>query len=128
MEDVSLCLNCDKKKVAENFFIKAGLKREWKLVRDKFPDLVKESEEEREFKDSDPKQKIQILKEKILEEAVELYFAEGECNVSDLADIQELSIALVKAFDIPQWEIEKVRKEKLLEKGAYDKGFLMKLK
>ena len=45
MEDIKLCLNCDKKVIAEAFFKKAGMNRKFKLVRDKFPDLVKEAGE-----------------------------------------------------------------------------------
>jgi len=126
-KDISLCLNCDKKKIAENFFKKAGINRKYKLVRDKFPDLVKKAGEKREFSKCSQKEYIQILKEKILEEAIELYLAQGECNESDLADIQELIYAIIKEFNISKAKLDNIRQGKVKEKGKYTKGFLMKL-
>jgi len=65
------------------------------------------------------------LRQKLIEEAHEIVGAtDRESLIEELADVQEVIIALAKHHKIQSSEFECVRKKKLLESGGFTKGHL----
>jgi predicted house-cleaning noncanonical NTP pyrophosphatase (MazG superfamily) len=71
-----------------------------KLVRDRIPEIIRESGNECEFVIlSDPEYR-QALRQKLIEEAAEAAAADEDDLVAELADLSEVMDALMASFDI----------------------------
>lgn len=93
-----------------------------KLVRDKIPEILDErglSYEKRVA--SLEEYKLELIK-KLKEEVDE--FIEANGSPSELADVIEVVLALKKLPDYT--EVEKLREEKLKERGGFEKRLIVK--
>ena len=93
-----------------------------KLVRDKIPEIIEAEGKNCTVEKVFGKKKLSYLYKKLLEEAEELIDAG---SVEELADVQEVINAIAKELNISLEELEKVRKQKTLERGSFEKGIVL---
>ena len=94
-----------------------------KLVRDKIPDIIKEKDNKTcttEILDDD--KYLEELNRKLQEELKE-YLESGE--VEELADLEEVLRAILKAKKVDYNNFEKIRKDKVEKRGAFDKKIFL---
>lgn len=96
-----------------------------KLVRDRIPEIIfqrtglptkglRTADNDKEYWD--------FLCKKLMEEAAE-HAADG--SPEELADVLEVVHAMLRTQGLDMSDIEKVRKKKALERGAFDARFIM---
>lgn len=99
-----------------------------KLVRDKIPQII-ESNEKRKANVStatDDKKYLEYLLKKLIEEADEVrHHADKEDLIKELADLKELTLAIMKLCDIKEDDIEKIRMIKKEKNGAFEKRYIL---
>lgn len=94
-----------------------------KLVRDKIPEIIREKDNKTcttEILDDD--KYLEELNRKLQEELKE-YLESGE--VEELADLEEVLRAILKAKKIDYNNFEKIRKDKVEKRGAFDKKIFL---
>ncbi|MFD1020951.1 phosphoribosyl-ATP pyrophosphohydrolase [Thalassobacillus hwangdonensis] len=97
-----------------------------KLVRDRIPEIIIQNGKILQTRRLSTLEYQTELRKKLLEEVDEyLDVNENKAAVEELADIMELVSALAKQHDSSIEEVEKVRKKKAQERGAFnDQVFL----
>ena len=88
-----------------------------KLVRDNIPKIIEQDGNIPITRILDDEEYLKELDKKLLEEVNEYL---NDQNIEELADIYEVLLAILKARKIELEELEKVRKEKVLKKGAFE--------
>ena len=97
-----------------------------KLVRDRIPEIIKENGERPVTRTLRKKEFQDALKEKLLEETKELQKAKGrEELINELADIQEVMLAMYETFDIECGDVTHVARKKRKERGGFSKGIFL---
>jgi predicted house-cleaning noncanonical NTP pyrophosphatase (MazG superfamily) len=92
-----------------------------KLIRDKLWDIMKGRGVTIEEKDLTPDEFIYALKNKLKEESDEVFEAKTTEELKEeIADVQEVLIALCKAADFNMQEIEEIRQKKNEKKGGFN--------
>lgn len=95
-----------------------------KLVRDKIPEIMRENDAMPVIRILNNKEYVEELKKKLQEEVSE-YLESGE--IEELADMQEVMLAILDAENVEVADFEKIRTDKVLKKGAFSKKiFLIK--
>jgi predicted house-cleaning noncanonical NTP pyrophosphatase (MazG superfamily) len=94
-----------------------------KLVRDKIPDIIKQEGNHPECHiATDKMEYCQVLREKILEEAIELKESQ---DVSELIDVLEAIYCLIEAENLEFTKIEELRKKKNVERGSFKRRIIL---
>lgn len=94
-----------------------------KLVRDKIPDIIIQQGNHPEYHTANDKAEYcQALREKILEEAIELKESQ---DVNELIDVLEASFCLIEAENLDITKIEELRKKKNLKRGSFKKRIIL---
>jgi predicted house-cleaning noncanonical NTP pyrophosphatase (MazG superfamily) len=93
-----------------------------KLVRDKIPAILNEKNKIYIMHQADNTEYENKLKEKLMEEVKE--FLESP-SLEELADIQEVVLALLDTHKWSYGELEKVRQTKLNERGGFTQHFIL---
>lgn len=98
-----------------------------KLIRDKLPELVlKERNEVLNTRIADESEILSFLKQKIVEEANEVFNAKNNSELAEeLADLLEVIRALSTKQKIVEFMFLK-REEKHSERGGFEKGIILK--
>ena len=94
-----------------------------KIIRDNMQELIESDCKSAEFSIVKGKEKMQALKNKLLEEANE--FAETG-HISELADVLEVIYAICHENEKTIEDIEKMRVKKKDLKGGFEKGLFLK--
>ena len=94
-----------------------------KLVRDRIPEIIENSGKTCVCETLPDEQYIEMLNKKLQEEVTE-YLESG--TVEELADIGEVMHAILDYKGIPLEEFQRVRLEKLRERGGFKKKTLLK--
>ena len=94
-----------------------------KLVRDRIPEIIEASGKSCTWETLSDEQYIELLNKKLQEEVAE-YLESG--TVEELADIGEVMHAILDYKGIPLTEFQRVRNEKLRERGGFAKRILLK--
>ncbi len=98
-------------------------KRYGKLVRDGIPDIIRENGELPTTRVMDSDEYRRELLYKLIEEAEEArqagYDPSSEQFRAELADLQEVFNAVLAEFDITADDIERVRAERVAERGGF---------
>ena len=97
----------------------------YKLVRDKIPEIIKAKGVEPTNHIADEEEYESALMDKLKEEVQE--FVEDPCK-EEMADIMEVIYAILKQKKYDLDDIEKVRKEKAEERGAFEKRIIAFIK
>ena len=100
-----------------------------KLVRDKIPQIIKESGKSPITKILNEKEYITELRKKSQEELQEYLSAETDQEaLEELADLLEIIHALAKVHGSTIEEVDKIRDEKAAKRGGFtDKVFLIEV-
>lgn len=94
-----------------------------KLVRDKIPQIIEQSGKTCTYEILADEQYMQMLREKLLEEAYE-YLKSG--NIEELADISEVVYAILRFHNVAANEFDSIRRKKCEERGGFEKRILLK--
>ena len=93
-----------------------------KLVRDRIPEKVAKGGESVTFASLSPEERLLALRIKLVEEAFEVRDADSDELVEELADVQEVLLALVRAANLDPKDVEAARIRKAATRGAFDEG------
>lgn len=95
-----------------------------KLVRDKIPEIMKKNGADPVIKILDDEEYLDELNKKLLEELNE--YLESS-NIEELADLEEVLLAILKNKNISQDEFNEIRLTKVKKRGSFNnKIFLEK--
>jgi predicted house-cleaning noncanonical NTP pyrophosphatase (MazG superfamily) len=95
-----------------------------KLVRDKIPDVMSSAGVEGPFRVAAKGEMLQLLLQKLDEECVELQDAR---NIEECADVFEVLLATAKELGFSLEDIQQAAQKKRVEKGGFDKGYVLRL-
>ena len=93
-----------------------------KLVRDKIPQIIKDSGKTAVTRVADEAEYLQYLRAKLQEETAE-YLQSGDAE--ELADILEVVLALAKAGGCSEQKLYALRKDKADKRGGFDEKILL---
>lgn len=93
-----------------------------KLVRDNIPEIIRFKGKVPVVRVASDEELESLLLAKLEEELKEV--KEGK-NVEEVADLIEVSYALAKKYGYSEKELNKVRKEKVLKNGAFEKKLVL---
>jgi predicted house-cleaning noncanonical NTP pyrophosphatase (MazG superfamily) len=97
-----------------------------KLVRDRIPAIIESKGEKALTRILEGDEYVLALKEKLIEEAREVEGTKERSEVlEELADLLEVSMALMQVHRISLMEVEGVRRKKRQEKGGFDKKIFL---
>jgi predicted house-cleaning noncanonical NTP pyrophosphatase (MazG superfamily) len=87
-----------------------------KLVRDKIPEIIEAEGKKANIRWLEKEEYLEALIKKLSEEVEEF---KADRNAEELADIQEVVLALADALNIKHSELAKTLSKKALERGAF---------
>lgn len=93
-----------------------------KLVRDKIPEIITAKGDMPIIRVLSSREFLEHLSNKLNEEVQE-FLTEG--TVEELADIYEVLLAILEHMDITFESFEKLRNQKLLERGGFSKRIFL---
>jgi predicted house-cleaning noncanonical NTP pyrophosphatase (MazG superfamily) len=93
-----------------------------KLVRDKIPEIIKESGKTPVTRVASEEEYLQKLEEKLKEEVNE--FLESK-DVEELADVLDVIYAICDAKGISRETLERIRTEKFNKRGGFSKRIIL---
>lgn len=93
-----------------------------KLVRDKIIQKILSHWEKPQFREVSWQEKLEFLFKKLIEEAWEL---QKDKNIEELADVEEVILALYTHLGWSREEVEQVRLQKLEKNGGFDEGYIL---
>jgi len=93
-----------------------------KLVRDKIPEIIEANGEKAVTHILNKEEYLQELIKKLGEEYEEF---KADQNVEELADLQEVILALADALNIKHSDLAKTLSNKALERGAFKKKIFL---
>lgn len=92
-----------------------------KLIRDKMPENLRIKGINAFIKDISDQEYLALLKEKVVEEAKEVYESKDRTElVEEMADVLEVISALAKAHAISAAELEEMRLQKHAKRGGFE--------
>lgn len=98
----------------------------YKLVRDKIPVKIEDNHETVISTKVSPKQLVDLLKEKVVEEAFEMYWSsDNDHLIEEVADILEVLRGTCKAYGIDFSEIENIANKKREKRGGFEEGVVL---
>jgi predicted house-cleaning noncanonical NTP pyrophosphatase (MazG superfamily) len=97
-----------------------------KLVRDKIPALIRDRGERIESITLKGDALVRALRQKLVEEAFEVLDASsGDDLLGELADVQEVLLALASALNLTSDSVEQERLRKRKRRGGFDEGMML---
>ena len=93
-----------------------------KLVRDNIIDIIEKSGKTCTFKVLDENEYLDSLSNKLFEELNEF---QENFDIEELADLQEVILAILKAKNISEKEFDEIRLKKQKKNGAFDKKLFL---
>ncbi len=92
-----------------------------KLIRDKMPNNLRNKGIIAGTKDLSHQEYLALLKEKLVEEAKEVYESKDSAElIEEIADVLEVIYTLAKAHTIDMEQIEGVRLQKYAKRGGFE--------
>jgi predicted house-cleaning noncanonical NTP pyrophosphatase (MazG superfamily) len=97
-----------------------------KLVRDKIPVLIESHAEQALVTKVSSNELMMLLKEKAIEEALELYWSRNnDAVVEEMADLLEVIMGACKAFGLEFEDIKNIAKKKREKRGGFENGVIL---
>ena len=96
-----------------------AVKRYGKLVRDRIPEIIERAGKTATWRELGDGEFRLALKAKALEEAQELFDADDDALLSELADLEEVVAAILTTYGYSREELEMVRAKKNEDRGAF---------
>ena len=91
-----------------------------KLVRDKIPEIIRNSGNQCEITTLSNLDYIEALREKLVEEAQEVAIADESKLIEELADVMEVIDSLMTAAKIEPEKVREIQKEKRSQRGGFN--------
>jgi len=91
-----------------------------KLIRDRIPEIIEQDNRKYAVAIIPPAEFDMALREKLVEEAQEAIKADDANLITELADIQEIILALMKLHRIDAVELETVRVHRQQKRGGFE--------
>jgi predicted house-cleaning noncanonical NTP pyrophosphatase (MazG superfamily) len=88
-----------------------------KLVRDKIPEIIRQAGEEPKTRILNDAEYLDELVKKLGEEYDEF---KADMSAEELADLQEVILALAEALHISREQLEHIRLDKVAKRGAFE--------
>jgi len=102
------------------------MKKYNKLIRDKIPEVIEDSGKSYKIRKLDDREYLEKVKEKIIEETNELVESKSRVDIiNEIADVYEIIEALMDIKKITPSEVSKVKENKKVSRGAFDKKLLL---
>lgn len=102
--------------------------RHHKLVRDGIPGRIEGQGESYEAYSAGVRENRRLLKEKLVEESLEVLAANQERDLlEELADLDEVYDAVLRAFNLSREEVERIKIEKRESRGGFDRNTVLVL-
>jgi predicted house-cleaning noncanonical NTP pyrophosphatase (MazG superfamily) len=102
------------------------MKKYGKLVRDRIPEIIERAGKTATWRELCDDEFRLALKAKALEEAQELFDADDNALLSELADLEEVVEAILTTYGYSREELEMVRAKKNEDRGAFTHRLLLK--
>jgi predicted house-cleaning noncanonical NTP pyrophosphatase (MazG superfamily) len=97
-----------------------------KLVRDQIPEMIASTGKQYSTRIIENQEYISELRKKSREELEEYMNSDSnEAAIEELADLLEVISSLAKVYGSSFEEVEKVRNEKFMKRGGFDKRILL---
>lgn len=98
-----------------------------KLVRDKIPEIIADNGSTSKIRILNQQEYLEALLEKMVEEAVEVKEAGSnrESLIKELGDVKEVMLAIMKIKDIQSDEVDLIRSNRKVERGAFEKRIFL---
>jgi predicted house-cleaning noncanonical NTP pyrophosphatase (MazG superfamily) len=96
-----------------------------KLVRDRIPEIIESAGKKAKWRELNAHEFRLALRAKVLEEAKELVDAPDDALLSELADLSEVTDAMLRAYNLTLEELEAARHRKNDERGAFTKRLFL---
>jgi predicted house-cleaning noncanonical NTP pyrophosphatase (MazG superfamily) len=93
-----------------------------KLVRDKIPELNRQQGIKTNVKQLTGQAKVDALLGKLLEEAEELKYAQGEDKAKEIGDVRDVLDAIIAELQLSEEDIQQHRKERDTKAGGFANG------
>jgi len=93
-----------------------------KLVRDKIPLIIKEKKKEFTYHIATPEEYRVKLADKLVEEAIEF---KDDPSLEELADLQEVIDATIKAFGYNKKQLQTEMKNKAFARGKFKEKYIL---
>lgn len=93
-------------------------------MRDKVPDIIRQSGREPGVERISGEWLKLALKDKLVEEACELRVSDDVYE--ELADVLEVVDAIIERYELDRPKLEKARKEKLDRAGGFKEGYVLR--
>jgi predicted house-cleaning noncanonical NTP pyrophosphatase (MazG superfamily) len=93
-----------------------------KLIRDKIPELNRQQGIKTNVKQLAGQAKVDALLGKLLEEAEELKYAQGEDKAREIGDVRDVLDALVAELQLSDEDIRRYRQERNEKAGGFADG------
>ncbi len=77
-----------------------------------------------EFRQVVWEEKLRFLFKKLVEEALEL---QQDGNIEEMADVEEVILALYEHIWRTKEEVEEIRLQKIQKNGGFEKGYILKI-
>ena len=117
MEIQGLCLE----------LVKSCMSKKEKLVRDLIPAIILAEDRNCEFRYASDQERIQLLVDKLTEEAEELVSAENfKARLEEAGDLFEVCQSLISAYGISIDDAKKAADRKKSNRGAFKLGVVLK--
>lgn len=95
-----------------------------KIVRDRIPDIIRAASKEPHIRVAGSNERHALLLAKLYEEYHEF---EADRSLVELADILEVVYALAECLGATAGELDRVRREKLADRGGFSEGYVLEL-
>lgn len=95
------------------------MKKFEKLVRDRIPEIIERAGKTATWRELRDDEFRLALKAKALEEAQEIFDADDDALLSELADLEEVVEAILTTYGHSREELEAVREKKNEDRGAF---------
>ena len=95
-----------------------------KLVRDRIPEIIRAKGESPKVRVADKEELDLLMRQKVVEEAEELLESGA---IEEIVDIIEILAALIVLREFDDITFEKMRSNKLKERGGFEKGYILKM-
>jgi len=94
-----------------------------KLIRDKIPQIIEQSGKQAIIQEVSGKEYLELLNAKLGEELQEYLDSQ---SIEELADLVEVVYAILDDKNVSLQEFELIRKQKVIERGAFKEKLLLK--
>jgi predicted house-cleaning noncanonical NTP pyrophosphatase (MazG superfamily) len=93
-----------------------------KLVRDKIPQIIKESGKYCKYRVASDEEYRTYLHAKLMEESYEFM---NDPSVSEAADVMEVLEALLRVYGIDKQEVQRARVDKIKDRGSFNEKLVL---